>query len=179
MDEYREQSGTQVVAIGLGVVIVLLIITSLLVFLRRGTNDVAELGREKKDHADGALNDVRAIQEVPITVKTIAEHPEAYDGGVYCLEGFFLRSSGRSVIGPDFRLDDDTMEKIINEPHVWANITPEDYNTVDCTGEGSAETCFGDITVCGTIEYAAPGETGFGERGEYRYQITPEGKETP
>lgn len=95
------------------------------------------------------------------SVSDVIEGGARYDGTRLCITGWYQSSFEFTALS----------EKAATPPYIWVEISvPE--SSLSCTKNSvGQETCQGTITGCGTFQYAAPDEKGFGHVNAYRYKL--------
>jgi hypothetical protein len=98
-----------------------------------------------------------------LSVSDAIEGGARYDGTRLCITGWYQNSFEFTALS----------EKAATPPYIWVEISvPE--SSLSCTKNSvGQETCQGTITGCGTFQYAAPDEKGFGHVNAYRYKLEP------
>lgn len=98
----------------------------------------------------------------------VIANPQQFHNQIICLRGTYQSSFEFSAFGNGFN-----QTNTLIKPWIWVE-TDIDTNQLQCERTSAGQTiCRGTITSCGTFQYAAEGEKGFGHTNAYRYQLVP------
>jgi len=113
---------------------------------------------------------VDTVDQTKLASELIA-NPQLYNNKQVCASGYYQESFEFTALSPTYHLDSKG-DKYLDEPYIWIDFTIPSYEQINCrlTPVGQ-RTCFGQTTVCGIFQYAAPNQDGFGHVNAYRYQL--------
>lgn len=120
-----------------------------------------------------------ASEPLALSISDVIAGAARYNNTALCLTAWYQNSFEFSAMAESVRIVDG--QKVPSEPFVWVTTSVPETLLTCTTNTAGQNTCLGVVTSCGTFEYAAPGETGFGHTAAYRYQLRPSApiKNTP
>ncbi|MBI4092305.1 MAG: hypothetical protein HY420_00075 [Candidatus Kerfeldbacteria bacterium] len=111
------------------------------------------------------------INASPKTVSVAAAVANAttYDDQPLCISGNYQSSFEYLALRGSSKVD--SGGNPVYDLQIWTTIEPS-AGQLTCTSTPEGEkTCTGEVTLCGTFRYAAPGEPGLGHVRAYRYAL--------